>query len=101
MEKWADYGIHSVKYNASHTHIDRVRAMPDNGDNFGDTCELTREEVVSHIKNGVTFITIIKNSEGKWSKGQPVHIINVNGTEYIKTEDNNSEADNLENLPEF
>jgi hypothetical protein len=53
------------------------------------------------IKKGTTFVTIINNSDGNWSKGQSICIIKVNGVEYIKTVDNGKAADNLENLPEF
>jgi hypothetical protein len=101
MSKWADYGISAVKYNYAHTHIDRVRVHPDNGDTFGESSEFARTEVVTAIKQGKTFVTILKDSEGKWKKGQPVYIIKVNGVEYIKTVDNGKAEDNLENLPEF
>lgn len=101
MSKWADYGISAVRYNLRHTHIDKVRAHPDNGESIGAFSEWTRADVIAAIKRGTTFVTIFKNSEGKWNKGQPVYIIKVNGVEYIKTVDNGKEEDNLENLPEF
>lgn len=101
MSKWADYGISAVRYNAAHTHIDRVRAHPDNGETIGAAAEYERATIVKAIKDGVTFVTIIPRDPGKWQKGQPVYIIKVNGVEYIKTVDNGLERDNLENLPEF
>jgi hypothetical protein len=101
MDKWADYGISKVRYNAQHTHIDKVLAHPDNGDSIGPSSEQTRQDIIAAIKKGITFVTIILSSEGKWSKGQPVYIIKINGVEYIKTVDNGEEKDNLENLPEF
>ena len=100
MAKWADYGISAVRYNATHTHIDRVRAHPDNGDTIGAGTEYDRATIVKAVKDGVTFVTIVM-SGGRWQKGQPVYIIKVNGVEYIKTVDNGKERDNLENLPEF
>lgn len=100
MAKWADYGISAVRYNNAHTHIDLVRAQPDDGEKFGEIGEYSRANIVAAIKRGVTFITIFMR-DGKWQKGQPVYIIKVNGTEYIKTVDNGKAADNLENLPEF
>ena len=101
MEKWADYAISAVRYNSAHTHIDTVRIHQDNGDSIGVSAEQTRQTIISAIKNGTTFITIFKGEDGNWKKGQPIYIIKVNGTEYIKTVDNGKEADNLENLPEF
>jgi hypothetical protein len=101
MSKWADYGISAVKYNSAHTHIDKVRIHPDNGDTIGTGSEKNRTDIIAAIKKGSTFVTIFKGSDGKWKKGQPVYIIKVNGVEYIKTVDNGKAADNLENLPEF
>jgi hypothetical protein len=101
MSKWADYGISAVRYNIAHTHIDRVRVHPDDGDTIGASSEKTRSDIVAAIKKGTTFVTILKGSDGKWKKGQPIYIIKVNGVEYIKTVDNGKAADNLENLPEF
>lgn len=100
MAKWADYGISAVRYNAAHTHIDRVRAHPDYGDTIGPAQEFERATIVKAIKDGDTFVTII-SSGGNWQKGQPVYVIKVNGIEYIKTVDNRQAHDNLENLPEF
>lgn len=101
MTKWADYGISEVRYNNEHTHIDRVRIHPDNGDTLGNYSEHLRADIVAAIKKGTTFVTIVKANNGNWVKGQAVYIIKVNGIEYIKTVDNGKAADNLENLPEF
>jgi len=101
MSKWADYGISAIRYNADHSHITMVRMHADNGETIGVSSDQTRKYVISEIKKGTTFVTIIKNAEGKWSKGQPVYVIKVNSNEYIKTVDNKTECDNLENLPEF
>lgn len=101
MNKWADYGISAVKYNAAHTHIDKVRIHLDNGDTIDGPIEYPREAIIAAIKKGTTFVTILKDVNNQWQKGQPVFIIKVNGVEYIKTIDNNKAADNLEKLPEF
>jgi len=100
MTKWADYCISAVRFNAGHTHIDRVRAHPDNGDTMGSPTDYERAAIVKAIKDGVTFVTIFWN-DGKWRKGQPVFIVRINGVEYIKTVDNGKAQDNLDNLPEF
>ncbi|PKN52858.1 MAG: DUF3892 domain-containing protein [Deltaproteobacteria bacterium HGW-Deltaproteobacteria-13] len=101
MSKWADYGISAVKFNEGHTHINKVRVHPDNGDSIGAFFEQTRMDIVNAIKKGTTFVTIFKGSDGKWQKGQSVYIIKINGVEYIKTVDNGKAIDNLDNLPEF
>lgn len=101
MSKWADFGISAVRFNATHTHIDKVRAHSDNGDLIGVSSENSRQEVVAAIKQGISFITIFKRDANKWDKGQPVRIIAINGQEYLKTVENKTEVDNLDNLPEF
>lgn len=101
MAKWADYCIAAVRFNSSRTHIDRVRVYPDNGESLGALAEQSRTEVVAAIKQGRTFVTVFKNENGNWSKGQPVFIVRINGTEYLKTVDNGKPQDNLDNLPEF
>jgi hypothetical protein len=53
------------------------------------------------LKEGVTFVTIFQRVDGKWNKGQPVYIVRIHGTEFIKTVDNGRPVDNLDNLPEF
>jgi len=101
MNKWADYGISAVRFNTLHTHIDKVRTHPDNGDTIGAPSDYARADIVAAIKKGTSFVTIIKGSDGNWKKGPSVYIIKVNSVEYIKTVDNGKAVDNLDNLPEF
>jgi hypothetical protein len=101
MTKWADYVISAVRYDSAHVHIDRIRAHADRGDTIGIHVDNSRAYVVSAIKKGKTFATILKAGDGTWDVGQPVHIVVVNGVDYIKTVENDEACDNLENLPEF
>jgi hypothetical protein len=101
MSKWADYGISDVSFNGARTHIDSVKVRPDNGETIGAAEVLSRPDIVAAIKRGVTFVTIFQGADGKWNKGQPVYIVKINGTEFIKTVDNRRPVDNLDNLPEF
>ena len=101
MAKWADYGISEVRYDEDRTHIVKVKVREDKGDTVGPAEEWARKQVVSAIEGGTTFVTILKGSDGKWKKGQDVHIITVNEVKYIRTDQNRKAADNLENLPEF
>ena len=57
--------------------------------------------MVNKIESNYTFVTVTKDEDGNWNKGQEVHIIEVNGTKYIRTDKNSDEDDNLGNLPEF
>jgi hypothetical protein len=101
MAKWADYVITEVKFNEKHTHIDKVRAREDNGDTLGSPQEYARQDVVKAINNGSTYVTAFKSNDGKWTKGEDVFVIKINGTDYIKTKRDDTAKDNLDNLPEF
>lgn len=100
-EKWADYGISEVRYNTKGTHIDQVKVHKDNGNSIGVAEVWSREKVVSKLEDNNSFVTILRNSDGKWTEGRKVEIVKVNGTKYIRTDKNNTAADNLENLPMF
>jgi hypothetical protein len=100
MAKWADYCISRVRYNEKHTHIVKVEAMPDNGDKLGVKIEFTRENVVSKIDNGVTFVTVTLDG-GNYHRGEDVRIVRINSVKYIRTDQNQKESDNLGELPEY
>ena len=101
MDKWADYGISKVGYDDEQTHIVKVQVHEDKGDSIGVGEEWARSQVVSAIERGKTFVTILKSSDDKWCKGEDVHIVTVSGIKYIRTDQNCTASDNLENLPEF
>ena len=101
MATSVNYWIYSVRYNAEHTHIDRVRGYPASGGSFGNHAEWTRKEVVNLIEQGYAFATMFKGSDGNWKKGEDVRIITVNNVKFLRTDSNSKAADNLGNLPEF
>ncbi|RLF58886.1 MAG: DUF3892 domain-containing protein [Thermoplasmata archaeon] len=98
-DKWADYLISAVKYNEKKYHIIKVRSHEDIGDKVGPSFEESRKTVVSNLKKGKTYCTIIMKE--KWTKGAPIKIVQINGKEFIKTYSNNKEEDNLGELQEL
>ncbi|MBU0710661.1 DUF3892 domain-containing protein [bacterium] len=101
MAKWADYCISAVKYDSEKKHIEKVKVHKDLGDTIEAPSEWTRTKVVETIEKGSSFITITTNDKGNWKKGEDVHIITVKGKKYLRTDNNETEEDNLGNLPEF
>jgi len=57
--------------------------------------------VISKIKQGKKYMTIFRTKDGKWKRGEEVHILTIDGEEFIRTDANKIKADNLGNLPEF
>lgn len=99
--KWADYVITQVRYNIAKTHIEKVMAGLDNGDVLGEAKEVSRPSVVALLDEGVTFVTGIKSEPGKLTRGADVGIITVHGKKFIRTDADETEADNLDDLPTF
>ena len=101
MANTPNYWISEARYNAAHTHIDKVRGYPNANGSLGAYTEWTRQNVVSSIEQGYTFYTMFKNSSGNWQAGANIGIVTVNGTKYLRTDSDSKAADNLGNLPEF
>lgn len=101
MTKWADYGISAVRYDSDDQYIDKVKVHKDNGDTIGAGDIWSRKDVLAKMDDGKTFVTIVKDGDNKWKKGQDVHIITVDGRRFLRTDANKKSKDNLENLPKF
>jgi hypothetical protein len=101
MAKWADLLISAVIYNEERTHIERVRVHEDDEVNVGAPVNSSRLTVVSNIKSRYSYVTIYKTTENKWKKGEDVRIIKVGNEEFIRTDANQTAADNLGDLPEY
>jgi hypothetical protein len=101
MTKWADYGISGVRYDSTHTRIMQVKVHLDGGDTIGAASIISRTDVVNAINRGTSYVTIVKNGNGQWTKGEDVRKVTINGADYIRTDNNRTARDNLENLPEF
>jgi|GEM_PF-6560783 len=61
--------------------------------------KLSRSQVISDIKEGKTVYTAYKKN-GELVKGNLVQVFKIGDKEYIKTEKNNTQADNLDNIRE-
>jgi len=101
MAKWADFGISAVRYSSDEAYIDKIKVHEDKDIKIGPGIEKTRKQVIAGMKLGQTYVTILKDNDGKWKRGQGVHIIVVDGEGFIRTDANKKKGDNLENLPEF
>ncbi len=100
MVKWADFLISGVRYDSDHSFIKELRSHEDNENSMGSSFIEQKHQVISKIKSSKTYVTIYKK-DGKWNKGEDVRVIKVNGKEFIRTDGNSIEADNLGHLPEF
>lgn len=100
-DKWANYLISAVRYNAAGTHIDKAQVRQGEGDSVGSPSTVERTTVVSRLEAGYTFVTIVKGANDRWQRGAKVRVVSVRGRKYIRTDADATEKDNLGALPKF
>jgi hypothetical protein len=100
MSNWADYRVIAVHYGLNTDSIESVKVRADYGDKLGNPETKTKSSVVSMIKNGTTFITD-PGKNGYYQKGKNVSVYTYEGTDYLRSDKNETPKDNLENLPTF
>jgi glutathione synthase/RimK-type ligase-like ATP-grasp enzyme len=81
--------------------IKTVEAHSDFGCMVCETVVFSREDIISNMKNGVTFTTVFKTAMGKWRKGDDVHLVTVNTQDYLRTDDQCIAQDQFDNVPEI
>lgn len=105
MPKRADYYVSAVRYNnKDEDHIEAVKrhaVSDDNSFNESSYDTMSRSTVVSDINNKWKYLTIVKNERGGWSFGEDIRVVNIEGEDFIRTDQNNTKRDNLGNLPTF
>lgn len=61
----------------------------------------SRERVVAEIKISGTDLLTARSRNKMWIAGDRVGVVRIKGIDYIRTDGNRTEADNLGSLPEF
>lgn len=93
--RWADHGISAVRFNGAGTHVERVIARPDYGDAIGTPCEYTRQNLISALKAGIRFVTILNTAGTGWTRGSEVRLTTIDGEAYLKIVEDCEESDFL------
>lgn len=97
--KWADYLISAVKYD-SNRRIVQVRQHKDTGENIEEGEVIDRSTLISNLKHGMKYATIY-NSNSNWKYGEKI-TLNKSGREnFIRTDSNKVEFDNLKFVSEI
>ncbi len=96
MEKWCDYGISNAS--KENGEITEVYVHKDMGDYFQAIGVMTENQVIALIDKGFSFITILWGYP-KWWQGAEVSVINGQNRRYLRTDKDETEKDNLLNLP--
>jgi len=98
--KWADYGISAVRYDRQRVQIIRVKVHPDKGDMLGPPNEYDRTTILDALRRGVSFVTITAD-EGNWHKGEPVMVLTLKDSLFLRTDQDEVAHDELARVPEF
>jgi len=101
------FGITEVSYDTDHSRIVRVKAREfSNEGQLSGPKDFLRQTVVEAIEGGHTFVTlteqpVIPGKPKTFNVGPNVIVVEIRNEKFIKTEKNETEDDNLGELPEF
>jgi hypothetical protein len=101
-EKWADYLISAVRYEpaSSKKIISYVKVHIDNGEDIGESKTWSKIELLEALNHGKTFITILKNGNGKWLKGEQITVSSFKEV-FVRSDFRNLPGDYLDRVTEF
>ncbi len=94
-----NYYVEKVHYNKAQTRILWVSVRQDSGTKLGGAFNMVRKKIISLIRKDNQFMTIFRNPEGKYRKGQKIILVRLKGADYLRTDQSETEQDQLENLP--
>lgn len=96
MAKWADYLISRVSKNETGV-ITQVFLHVDNGDTMGAGVVKSCSEVIGLLKQGITVKTITWGYPN-WFQGATVGYVKGTKGEFLRTDRDSTDKDNLDNL---
>jgi hypothetical protein len=101
MGQKADFYIEKVRYSKDRTRILSVSVREDSGAKLSKAVDMDRDRMIGLIKEGKNFMTIFRNDTGKYRKGQMVLIAEVNGKQFLRTDEHQVKYDQLDRIPEY
>ena len=101
MTSWGKYAITAVRYNSEKTRIQQVERREVGSDTLSKPETKSRLTIVVSLELGFEYTTAVKSDSGNWEVGEDVHVVEIDGSSYIRTDRNDKEEDNLGDLPEF
>lgn len=95
----ANYYVTKVRYGAGDNHIVALTVADLVNGNLVNFRELSRDEIINLVERGHVVKTAVKAAKG-YNEGSQVNCYTVT-RHYLKTTNDKSELDNLENLPSY
>ena len=101
----AEYWVSHKRMNAEDTRINEVRAMMLTDNGLSLPLGYDREDVIQSLNNNDKWYTCLfkEGRDGKniCTKKAEIHIVEIDGGNFIRTDRNKIKSDNLGELPEF
>lgn len=96
----AEFWISHKRMSDDGTRIIKVKAMK-LIDVLTVAKEIPRETVVKSIEQSNNWRTCKRTSSKRWEPKADVHVLEVDGEKFIRTDKNRVKSDNLGELPDF
>jgi hypothetical protein len=95
-----EYWVSHKRINQEETRIERVMAMMVTVNGLSLPLAYDRKDVIQGIQKGDNWCTCLQKDES-WIINAEIHVVEVDGEYFIRTDGNNIKSDNLGELPEF
>lgn len=97
------YGISAVRYCPRNNRIEKVKAhLMSTDDVLSKLNVYTRNAVIKAVEDyDISFVTLPPAHDGKFTVGPEVVLVEIANEMFIKTSVNQTQDDNLGELPEF
>lgn len=99
MTEWANYIITAVRYDG--TKIETVKRRREADGELSEPIEVPRQAVAQDLEFDVSYCTAIRDEDGEWVRGDDIEAFELDNELFIRTEEGDNPADNLEGLPEY
>jgi len=93
--------IYAVRYDKERKFISHVKARVDSHGVYVPKKEYTKADIINMINDDFVVQTRVHEYGNSYAIGADVVIQSLNGVDYIKTKPNDTEEDNLGELPIF
>ena len=94
------YLVSHKRMNQEETRIERVMAMMVTVNGLSLPLPYDRKDIIQGIQKGDNWYTCSQKDES-WIITAEIHVVEVDGEYFIRTDGNNIKSDNLGELPEF
>ncbi len=100
--QWTRYVITAKHYDSQRNRIESVQVREYSNGRLSDAKVFSRQQVLNLIDSKEKFVTATwSNAQNHWVLGEDVRPVQGKYDRYLRTDNNQTEADNLGNLPEF